>query len=867
MNAPALLSRRTASVCFSCRLNLLRRRQFSTSPASLVAAFQAYTLPSQPPPTPRNAAAADISIQSPNLPRIHETRPPKQEETKSAASQQAQQQPTETQTQPSSSAAPPTSTTLPAAKPTPRPRPKLRARKAAINLTPGAVEHLRELLDQPDPKLIKVGVRNRGCSGLAYHLEYVDKAGAFDETVEQDGVKVLIDSKALFSIIGSEMDWVEDKLSQRFVFRNPNIMWMRRVVHGMTHPSRGPSAEPQGRVWAASGATIKQVASPTSPAKTKHVTASWAMSTFLPKTIFNPPFSVMVVCPICNQGVKAADINSHIDSGCQTHILDDTTAEPAPSASPNGTQANSQSQPPSSTQKKRSAATFFQTPAAKRQALTHGRPPLGANGTTAPKAGLKRSYDEGPGESSSPTDTRNGANGTGEHNDDAAAEPSDGGPRAAGPSAKRSKNNRNAPLAERMRPDTLDDVFGQDLVGPNGVLRSMIESDRLPSMILWGGSGTGKTTIARCIARRAGSRFIELNATSTGVAECKKLFAEAANELALTGRRTIIFCDEIHRFNKGQQDVFLKPVEAGTITLIGATTENPSFRVQAALLSRCRTFTLQSLTKDDIQRILLRALEHEVASSSLPLSPLIDPDLLSYLASFSDGDARTALNLLELALSLTTAPPNSTNPLTKETIKSALTKTLVYDRAGDQHYDTISAFHKSVRGSDADAALYYLARMLQSGEDPLFIARRMVVIASEDIGLADNTLLPLATATYTATQQIGLPEARIPLAHCAVALCLAPKSTRAYRGLNNALSALQEPGVAALPVPVHLRNAPTRLMREMGYGREYKYPPNYVGGRVRQEYLPEGLGGRKFLEERDLGTEVDGDFEMGEGAE
>lgn len=418
-----------------------------------------------------------------------------------------------------------------------------------------------------------------------------------------------------------------------------------------------------------------------------------------------------------------------------------------------------------------------------------------------------------------------------------------------------------------MRPDTLDDVFGQDLVGPNGVLRSLIESDRVPSMILWGGSGTGKTTIARCIARRVGSRFIELNATSTGVAECKKLFVEAANELALTGRKTIIFCDEIHRFNKGQQDVFLKPVEAGTITLIGATTENPSFRVQAALLSRCRTFTLQSLTEEDIQRILLRALQQEVELEGLELSPLIDQELLRYLSAFADGDARTALNLLELAVSLTTKPPSSDDspPLTKEAIKAALTKTLVYDRAGDQHYDTISAFHKSVRGSDPDAALYYLARMLQSGEDPLFIARRMVVIASEDVGLADNSLLPLATATYTATQQIGMPEARIPLAHCTVALCLAPKSTRAYRGLNNALSALQEPGVAGLPVPVHLRNAPTRLMREMGYGKEYKYPPNYRDGRVRQEYLPEGLVGRRFLEERDLGTEVDPDVEMGEG--
>ncbi|KAH6848081.1 DNA polymerase III, clamp loader complex, gamma/delta/delta subunit [Chaetomium sp. MPI-CAGE-AT-0009] len=581
----------------------------------------------------------------------------------------------------------------------------------------------------------------------------------------------------------------------------------------------------------------------------------------------------MVVCPICNRGVKATEINGHIDSGCQTFLLDESN-EPTNSSSPNGTQSNTQSntqnQPPNSTQKKRTASTFFQTPAAKRQLSAARAPTLQGNGNAGLKAGTKRSYDDGPGYTSSPTDARNGDGREGPAAPVADPRQGDNTVGSGAPLAKRSKNARTAPLAERMRPDTLDHVFGQDLVGPNGVLRALIESDRVPSMILWGGSGTGKTTIARCIARRVGSRFIELNATSTGVAECKKLFAEAANELGLTGRRTIIFCDEIHRFNKGQQDVFLKPVEAGTITLIGATTENPSFRVQAALLSRCRTFTLQSLTEDDIQHILLRALQQEVEHEGLELSPLIDQELLRYLSSFADGDARTALNLLELALSLTNRPTPSdpsapSEPVTKESIKAALTKTLVYDRAGDQHYDTISAFHKSVRGSDADAALYYLARMLQSGEDPLFIARRMVVIASEDVGLADSSLLPLATAAYTATQQIGMPEARIPLAHCAVALCLAPKSTRAYRGLNNALSALQEPGVAALPVPVHLRNAPTRLMRDMGYGREYKYPPNYRDGKVRQVYLPEGLVGRRFLEERDLGTEVDPDVEMGEG--
>lgn len=398
-----------------------------------------------------------------------------------------------------------------------------------------------------------------------------------------------------------------------------------------------------------------------------------------------------------------------------------------------------------------------------------------------------------------------------------------------------------------MRPRTLDEVCGQELVGPSGVLRGLVEADRVPSMILWGDPGTGKTTIARLIANTAGSRFVEINSTSSGVGEVKKLFSDARTELTLAGRKTIIFCDEIHRFSKSQQDVFLGPVEAGHITLIGATTENPSFKVVNALLSRCRTFTLNKLTDADLITILRRALEAENCTS-----PLLDDEMLQYLAAFADGDARTALNLLELAMDLSTRPA-----ITSSQIKKSLTQTLVYDRAGDQHYDTISAFHKSIRGSDPDAALYYLARMLQSGEDPLYIARRLIVVASEDVGLADNTLLPLATAAYSACEKIGMPECRINLAHAAVALSLAPKSTRAYRGLSNALAALQEPGIAGLPVPVHLRNAPTRLMKEMGFGREYKYNPDFVDGKVAQEYLPEKMKGRVFLEERDLGTKLD----------
>lgn len=418
--------------------------------------------------------------------------------------------------------------------------------------------------------------------------------------------------------------------------------------------------------------------------------------------------------------------------------------------------------------------------------------------------------------------------------------------------------HKTAPLAERMRPRTLDDVCGQELVGPEGVLRGLIANNRVPSMILWGGPGTGKTTIARLIAHTAGCRLVEINATSTGIQEVKKLFVEAQNDRELTGRKTLIFCDEIHRFNKAQQDVFLGPVESGQVTLIGATTENPSFKVINALMSRCRTFTLAKLTEEAIVSIMQRAVESEYPEHP---PPLIDKEFLEFISAFSDGDARTALNILEIAFDLSKRPS-----MTIDVLKQNLTRTLVYDRNGDQHYDTISAFHKSVRGSDPDAALYYLARMLQSGEDPLYVARRLIVIASEDIGLADNSMLPLAIATYTACEKIGMPEARINLAHVTVAFSLAPKSTRVYRALGKAMEALKEPGVAGLSIPLHLRNAPTRLMKELGYGAEYKYNPNYLEGRVAQEYLPENLRGQTFLDDGDLGTQLDPDinYEAGE---
>ena len=539
----------------------------------------------------------------------------------------------------------------------------------------------------------------------------------------------------------------------------------------------------------------------------------------------------MVACPICGKSVKQTTINDHIDSNCTQYIEEDddastSVAKPGKvSKTPGG--------------KQRDAYSFFSStqplPSANESRPTAVKRSFGVISSTQQPNGIAQATTEG-GES------RNDNEDTPQNEADAVPRP-----------LKKSKPNafeKAAPLAERMRPKSLDEVCGQDLVGPDGVLRGLIEQDRVPSMILWGNAGTGKTTIARVIAGLVHSRFVEINSTSSGVADCKKIFAEARSELALTGRKTIIFCDEIHRFSKSQQDVFLSPVESGIVTLIGATTENPSFKVQNALLSRCRTFTLQKLTDENICSILHRALDSQRADYNP--SKLVDDELIKYLAAFADGDARTALNLLELAMDLSTRPDMSL-----ETLKRSLTKTLVYDRAGDQHYDTISAFHKSVRGSDADAALYYLGRMLQSGEDPLYIARRMIVIASEDVGLADNTLLPLATAAYTACEKIGMPECRINLAHATVALCSAPKSTRAYRSLANVLQALEEPGIAGLPVPIHLRNAPTRLMKELGYGKEYKYNPDYVEGRVSQEYLPESLRGRKFVEDRDLGEKID----------
>ncbi|KAK9326211.1 hypothetical protein V1517DRAFT_312104 [Lipomyces orientalis] len=421
------------------------------------------------------------------------------------------------------------------------------------------------------------------------------------------------------------------------------------------------------------------------------------------------------------------------------------------------------------------------------------------------------------------------------------------------------------PLAERARPKSLDEFVGQNnLVGKEGILRRFIEGDSCPSVIFWGPSGVGKTTLARIIARSTKSRFVELSATSASVADCKKVFDEARNELRLTGRRTYLFLDEVHRFNKAQQDVFLPYIERGDIVLIGATTENPSFKVNSALLSRCRVFILQKLSHDELYSIIRRlsvSLASDRASGSGPSETgVFAEDALRYLAGLADGDGRTAINLLEILSSST--PHSSSSPIELDRVKADLQRThLLYDRLGDEHYDTISAFHKSVRGSDPDATLFYLARMLESGESPLYVARRMIRIASEDVGLADDSCLPLAVAAYTAVEKVGMPECDMALAHCAVKLALAKKSVKVYRAYNAAKDKVHnDPEFSSAPIPIHLRNAPTRLMKEIGYGKDYKYNPDYENGQIQQEYFPEKLRGTKFLADLDLGTKLDPDL-------
>ncbi|MBI5559684.1 MAG: replication-associated recombination protein A [Deltaproteobacteria bacterium] len=401
-----------------------------------------------------------------------------------------------------------------------------------------------------------------------------------------------------------------------------------------------------------------------------------------------------------------------------------------------------------------------------------------------------------------------------------------------------------SPLAERMRPKTIAEFSGQGhLLGKGKFLRSAVEKGEVPSLILWGPPGCGKTTLARIIAQAAHKDFAAFSAVTSGVKEIREVVARAKTNLKL-GKRTILFVDEIHRFNKTQQDAFLHHVEDGTITLIGATTENPSFEVVSPLLSRCKVLTLNALTEEEIKKILERALlDKEKGLGGLGIE--ISEDAAGFVAGFSHGDAREALNTLENSSMITPQDKDGRRSITLDIAKEAMQKkSLLYDKGAEEHYNVISAFIKSMRGSDPDGALYWLARMVEAGEDPLFIARRMVIFASEDIGNADPAAISVAVAVKEAVDFVGMPEGWIPLAQGVTYLACAEKSNASYSAYLNAKEDVVEKG--ALPVPLHLRNAPTGLMKKLGYGRDYKYPHNYKDAKVSQDYLPEELKGRTY---------------------
>ena len=406
------------------------------------------------------------------------------------------------------------------------------------------------------------------------------------------------------------------------------------------------------------------------------------------------------------------------------------------------------------------------------------------------------------------------------------------------------------PLAERIRPSSLDHYYGQQhLVGPDAVLRRSIESGKIPSMIFWGPPGVGKTTLASIISKSMDRPFFALSAVNSGVKDVRDAIAKAEKQLFFDRPNPILFIDEIHRFSKSQQDSLLGAVEKGIITLIGATTENPSFEVISALLSRCQVYLLEHLTAEDLQQAMTFAIteDHILKQSTIELKET------KALIKFSGGDVRRLLNALELVVNQHSDKESIiiTDALVKESIQSNM---VLYDKTGEQHYDIISAFIKSIRGSDPNAAVYYLARMIEGGEDPKFICRRMIISAAEDVGLANPNALLLATSCFSAIEKIGLPEGRIPMSELAIYLATSPKSNAAYMAINQAMTEVRESG--NLSIPLHLRNAPTKLMKDIGYGKEYKYAHNYKEGFVQDEYLPEEISGTSFYQPSTHGGEA-----------
>ena len=408
------------------------------------------------------------------------------------------------------------------------------------------------------------------------------------------------------------------------------------------------------------------------------------------------------------------------------------------------------------------------------------------------------------------------------------------------------------PLASRMRPDDLDGFVGQEhLLGEGRLLRQLIEQDRIPSMIFWGPPGVGKTTLAGIIAHRTNARFINFSAVTSGIKEIKEVMAQAEQSRRV-GAKTVVFVDEIHRFNKAQQDAFLPYVEKGSIILIGATTENPSFEINSALLSRCRVFVLQALKTEDLVKLLDRTLKSDSGFGYLNIH--ITDDMLHMIAEFANGDARTALNVLEMAVTNGDIGPDGTT-VSMETLKQCIgKKSLLYDKKGEEHNNLISALHKSMRNSDPDAAVYWLARMLEAGEDPLYVARRVVRFASEDVGLADSQAMPLAVAAYQACHFIGMPECNVILSHAVIYMAMAPKSNAADAAYIRAKADAET--MLAEPVPLNIRNAPTKLMADLDYGKGYIYAHDTAEKMARMQCLPDSLVGREYYKPDGQGAEA-----------